>query len=270
MKIGFVKTFAVNALAGKACAFKTRTGESKTSSPTPLLDVVAIVPAAGIGKRMKSECPKQYLSIGNKTLLEHSVQALLSHPLISKVVIVISADDQYFENTSLAKDCRVVIAIGGDERADSVLAGLLATTSPWVMVHDAARPCVCHQDIDALIVAASSHADGAILATPVCDTIKRANMTGDIESTLCREALWRALTPQMFRRELLVEALQNAQQNAQTVTDEASAIELAGGFPKLVLGRADNIKVTHPEDLLLAAFFLSRRQAKANELNKAK
>lgn len=224
-----------------------------------VLDVVAIVPAAGVGKRMKSECPKQYLTIGDKTLLEHTVDSLLSHPAISQVVIVIGAEDNYFAKTSLADNPRVLVTTGGAERADSVFAGLKMITTRWVMVHDAARPCVHHQDIDALITAASCHADGAILAIPVCDTIKRADPLGNIERTLCRNALWHAFTPQMFQREILIDAYLHAQKQSQSVTDDASAIELLGGNPKLVQGRTDNIKVTHPEDLLLAAFYLSQR-----------
>lgn len=222
-------------------------------------DVVAIVPAAGVGKRMKSERPKQYLTIENKTLLEHTVHHLLAHSAVSHVVVVIAEEDPYFASTSLAKDARVVLTTGGAQRADSVLAGLNATQAQWVMVHDAARPCVCHQDIDALIAAAISHPHGAILARPVCDTIKRANSAEHIDSTLCREALWHALTPQMFKRDMLLEAVEYAKSQSQTLTDEASAIELIGGTPKLVMGRTDNIKVTHPEDLVLAAFFLSHR-----------
>lgn len=222
--------------------------------------IVAIVPAAGVGKRMQSAVPKQYLTIENKTLLEHTVHYLLEHPAISKVVIAISAEDAYFHSTSLSGNTRVVIATGGGERADSVLAGLEATDAEWVMVHDAARPCVRHDDIDALIAAAVSHNDGAILAAPVRDTMKRGNAESGIETTVCREQLWHALTPQMFRRTQLLEALKSALEKSLNVTDEASAIELAGGAPKLVAGRADNIKVTQPEDLALASFFLAQRR----------
>ncbi len=222
------------------------------------LDLVAIVPAAGVGRRMGSPCPKQYLMMGNKTLLEHTVHRLLGHDLISYVVVVLSADDSFFVKTSLYNDPRVRVARGGEERADSVLAGLKATKAEWVMVHDAARPCICYQDIDALIDAACSHPDGAILGMPVRDTMKRSDLQGNIESTVCREQLWHALTPQMFLRDSLLNALEHALKEKHKVTDEAFAISLLGGRPKLVLGRSDNIKVTRPEDLLLAAFFLSQ------------
>ncbi|WP_394211517.1 2-C-methyl-D-erythritol 4-phosphate cytidylyltransferase [Enterovibrio calviensis] len=233
--------------------------ENQCSPRSVVSDVVAIVPAAGVGKRMGAAYPKQYLTIGNKTLLEHTVHYLLDHPKVSKVVIAIGAEDEYFHSTSLADDDRVVVIIGGAERADSVLAGLNATHAEWVMVHDAARPCVRHEDIDALIEAATSHADGALLASPVRDTMKRANTEGCVDHTVCREQLWHALTPQMFRRDLLLTALQRALEQSLAVTDEASAIEFAGGTPKLVVGHADNIKVTQPEDLALAAFFLTQR-----------
>lgn len=226
------------------------------------LDLVAIVPAAGVGKRMGAHCPKQYLTIDDKTVLEHTVHCLLAHKDISQVVVVIGEQDPYFQKTFLMNDPRVLMTTGGDERADSVLAGLKATNATWVMVHDGARPCVRHDDIDALIDAARVHQDGAILATPVRDTMKRSDHQGKIESTVCREQLWHALTPQMFRRQSLLDAFECARIKKQTVTDEASAMELMGAFPQLVLGHADNIKVTWPEDLILAAFFLSQKTQK--------
>ncbi|MDD1782948.1 2-C-methyl-D-erythritol 4-phosphate cytidylyltransferase [Enterovibrio sp. ZSDZ35] len=238
----------------------TPASEEKVGSPrTPVSDVVAIVPAAGVGKRMQAECPKQYLTIGTKTILEHTVHYLLAHSRISKVVIAIGAEDAYFQTTSLACDNRVIVTTGGAERADSVLAGLHATNAEWVMVHDAARPCVRHGDIDLLIEAATTHSHGAILASPVRDTMKRASVDGSIDHTVCREELWHALTPQMFKREQLLSSLTTALEKSWPVTDEASAIELGGGSPVLVAGYADNIKVTQPEDLALAAFFLSQR-----------
>ncbi|WP_097355904.1 2-C-methyl-D-erythritol 4-phosphate cytidylyltransferase [Candidatus Enterovibrio escicola] len=226
---------------------------------TTVPDVVAIVPAAGIGKRMCATWPKQYMIIDHKTLLEHTVHCLLAHPAISQVVIAIGAEDEYFYNTSLASNLRIVVTTGGEERIDSVLAGLKATDAEWIMVHDAVRPCVSHNDIDTLIAAAILHPDGALLASPVRDTMKRANNDGVVEITVCRKQLWHALTPQMFKRKQLCGALQHALNNSLTVTDEASAIELVGGAPKLVTGRADNIKVTQPEDLELVAFFLAQR-----------
>ncbi|MGF1766709.1 2-C-methyl-D-erythritol 4-phosphate cytidylyltransferase [Enterovibrio makurazakiensis] len=235
--------------------------EHQCSPRSVVSDVVAIVPAAGVGKRMGAACPKQYLTIQDKTLLEHTVYVLLAHPSVSRVVVAIGAEDEYFHTTSLANDARVTVTTGGTERADSVLAGLHATQAEWVMVHDAARPCVRHQDIDALIEAATSHEDGALLASPVRDTMKRSNALGDVDHTVSREQLWHALTPQMFQRTTLLTALEKALEQSLAVTDEASAIEFAGGKPKLVAGHADNIKVTQPEDLALAAFFLTQRNS---------
>ncbi|WP_325891740.1 2-C-methyl-D-erythritol 4-phosphate cytidylyltransferase [Grimontia sp. NTOU-MAR1] len=240
----------------------TPASEETLSSPQSVApEVVAIVPAAGVGKRMRADLPKQYLTIEDKTLLEHTVHYLLEHPSINKVVIAIGEEDGYFHSTSLGSDKRVVVTTGGKERADSVLAGLRVTNAEWVMVHDAARPCVRHQDIDALIAEAISHTHGAILACPVRDTMKRGTGDNKIETTVCREQLWHALTPQMFKREQLLNALETALDKSLAVTDEASAIEVAGGAPKLVSGHADNIKVTQPEDLALAAFFLAQRNS---------
>lgn len=222
--------------------------------------LVAIVPAAGLGRRMGAHRPKQYLSIDNQTILEHTVHHLLAHQAISNVVIALHADDPYFSSTSLACHENVMTVVGGGERADSVLAALKATNAKWVLVHDAARPCVCHQDIDALIDAAYSHQDGAILASRVTDTIKRAAVDGKIQGTVCRDTLWHALTPQMFQREMLLNALQKAIDKTMTVTDEASAIELAGGQPILVAGHSNNIKITTKQDLDLARFYLSLRK----------
>ncbi|RXJ72322.1 2-C-methyl-D-erythritol 4-phosphate cytidylyltransferase [Veronia nyctiphanis] len=224
----------------------------------PLSDIIAVVPAAGVGKRMKSSIPKQYLKIGDKTILEHTVLRLLDHPSISHVVIAISDGDEYFSQTCLKHHDRVRIVSGGKERADSVLSGLKSLqNTDWVMVHDAARPCVALDDIDALIAEATTHADGAILACPVRDTMKRGSATGEINETVCREQLWHALTPQMFNCGQLLKALEDALNKGLPVTDEASAIELSGSSPKLVTGSASNIKVTQPEDLALATFYLS-------------
>lgn len=224
-------------------------------------EIVAIVPAAGAGKRMNASCPKQYLKINDKTILEHTVYKLLSHAAISKVIVVVSKDDEYFANTSLSNHPKVTATIGGDERSDSVLEGLNVANSEWVMVHDAARPCVRHQDIDELIKVAMAEEDGAILAMKARDTIKKAN-GNHIETTLDRNSLWQALTPQMFKREQIINALILAKQKSIQVTDEASALELLNKSPALVEGHSDNIKVTLPEDLALASYFLNLHKEK--------
>lgn len=226
--------------------------------------IVAIVPAAGVGSRMQADRPKQYLTIDGKTVLEHTVDKLLSHTLISRVIVAISEDDPYYPTLALSQREEVIRVPGGKERADSVLSGLsyvaLHQLSEWVMVHDAARPCVRLQDIDSLVEQAQSHHCGAILASPVRDTMKRANGQQEIDHTVEREALWHALTPQMFKTEQLTQALSSALSEGVAITDEASALEWLGESPALVKGSADNIKITQPEDLALAEFYLTRNK----------
>ena len=213
---------------------------------TTHLDVCAVVPAAGFGRRMQTECPKQYLSIGNQTILEHSVHALLAHPRVKRVVIAISPGDSRFAQLPLANHPQITVVDGGDERADSVLAGLKAAgDAQWVLVHDAARPCLHQDDLARLLTLSDTSRTGGILAAPVRDTVDR-------------NGLWHALTPQFFPRELLHDCLTRALNEGATITDEASALEYCGCHPQLVEGRADNIKVTRPEDLALAELYLTR------------
>ncbi len=227
---------------------------------------VAIVPAAGVGSRMKADRPKQYLLIDGKAVLEHTVEKLLSHPKISKVVVAITEGDPYYAELSIANHPDVIRVSGGKERADSVLSGLnyvsAQLTSEWVLVHDAARPCVSLADIDRLIDVCVAHPTGGILASPVRDTMKRANLAQDIDHTVEREALWHALTPQMFKTQQLKRALGDALLQGIPITDEASALEWLGERPALVRGNASNIKITQPEDLALAVFYLSRESGK--------
>lgn len=223
---------------------------------------VAIVPAAGVGSRMKADRPKQYLLIDGKAVLVHTVEKLLSHPKIAKVVVAVTEGDPYYPELSIANHPDVIRVAGGKERADSVLSGLKYVsgqlTSDWVLVHDAARPCVALADIDRLIDVCASHPIGGILASPVRDTMKRANPEQDIDHTVEREALWHALTPQMFKTQQLTCALADALQQGVAITDEASALEWLGENPALVPGKASNIKITQPEDLALAEFYLRR------------
>lgn len=222
--------------------------------------VIAVLPAAGIGSRMQAECPKQYLTIGHQTILEHAIHALLRHPRITQVIVAISPEDQQFKTLSIASDPRVLVTEGGQQRADSVLAGLqLAGNAHWVLVHDAARPCLHPDDLERLLAITEHSKVGGILAAPVRDTMKRAQVGESIIShTVERQDLWHALTPQLFPLELLKLCLQRALDEGATVTDEASALEHCGYHPLLVAGRADNIKVTRPEDLALAAFYLTQ------------
>ncbi|NIG62986.1 MAG: 2-C-methyl-D-erythritol 4-phosphate cytidylyltransferase [Serratia symbiotica] len=226
-----------------------------TTSPS----VTAVLPAAGIGRRMQADCPKQYLTIGHRSILEYAIDALLRHPRIQRVIVAISLEDQQFEQLTIAADPRVSFTIGGRQRAYSVLAGLqLAGDAQWVLVHDAARPCL-HADDLARLLAITEHSKvGGILAAPVRDTMKRAERLGTISHTIERQDLWHALTPQLFPLALLKNCLQRALDDGVTITDEASALEYCGYHPLLVSGRLDNIKVTRPEDLTLATFYLTQ------------
>lgn len=230
-------------------------------------DVCAVVPAAGFGRRMQTECPKQYLSIGDKTILEHAVAALLANQNVGRVIIAVSPGDERFDRLPLAQHPAITVVEGGAERANSVLAGLKAAQgAQWVLVHDAARPCLHQDDLNRLLQLRETSRVGGILAAPVRDTMKRAEPGKTaIAHTVERNDLWHALTPQFFPLELLHDCLMRALNEGATITDEASALEYCGFHPELVAGRADNIKVTRPEDLKLAEFYLthSEHQEKA-------
>jgi len=226
-----------------------------------------VVPAAGIGKRMQADCPKQYLHIAGKTIIEHTLTHLLEHSQVKRVVVVLNANDNTFCQLPIARHPRVEVVTGGQERCDSVLAGLnyLADNEEWVLVHDAARPCLAKTDLTALLQLAEQGSIGGILATPVRDTMKRAvdvKMKAQhiVKHTESREHLWHALTPQFFKLATLKHALNEARKLNIQITDEASAIEFLGEKVILVEGRASNIKITQPEDLLLAEFYLTQLQ----------
>lgn len=240
------------------------------SSPADNQSFVVVVPAAGVGKRMQANCPKQYLEINGQTILSHTLKRLLSHPLIHKVVLALGEGDEYFGASELANNEAITRVIGGKERVDSVLNALRvldAKEFPWVLVHDAARPCVSHQDIDALIQQCLTQNTGGILASPVKDTMKRgAFMRGDsrpqlnvVKTTVDREQLWHALTPQMYKTQELIQSITQGLSSGDVLTDESSAIELAGLKSLLVLGSHENIKITHPDDLALAEFYLQKQ-----------
>ena len=223
--------------------------------------LTAIVPAAGIGSRMGADCPKQYLTLAGKTILEHTLGCLLSHPAIARVIVALAPHDGWFEQLAVAADPRILRVEGGIERAYSVLNALHVAQGKWVLVHDAARPCLCHSDLDKLIMTAMA-CDGAILGSRVRDTMKRTDGAGNIVATVEREQLWHALTPQMFPSATLKRALEEELALGALITDEASAMERAGFTVKMVEGRADNIKVTRPEDLSLAELFLQQQSAR--------
>ncbi|AUI65506.1 MULTISPECIES: 2-C-methyl-D-erythritol 4-phosphate cytidylyltransferase [Glaesserella] len=220
-------------------------------------NIIAIIPASGIGSRMNVSVPKQYLMLLGKTLLEHTVQTFIDHPTINQIIVAVSKNDEYYRDIALLKSPKIQIVFGGETRAHSVFNALNAIKdkSSWVLVHDAARPCLKRSDLDNILQITDEH--GAILATPAIDTMKRATGT-QISHTEDRSTLWHALTPQFFPTAQLQQALQSAFDKGLNVTDEASAMEFAGFHPQLVNGRSDNIKVTRPEDLALAEFYLTR------------
>lgn len=222
--------------------------------------IVAVVPAAGVGSRMQADKPKQYLTIQGKTILEHTLSVLLNYAPISEIIVAAAENDPYLAKVAVLTSPKIRLVNGGETRADSVLNGLKAISQPlqtWVLVHDAARPCLTHGDLDKLLEIQEDN--GAILALPATDTIKKTDQQAQIAATEDRNFIWLAQTPQFFRADLLMHALENAEKQGYSVTDEASAMELAGFRPHLVAGRSDNIKVTRPEDLALAEFYLSRR-----------
>ena len=218
---------------------------------------------------MQTDIPKQYLRIAGKTILELSIECFSHHPNIGGIVLVLSKDDPYWPD--IANNYQNITTIsGGDERFQSVLNGLkalseFAAPDDWVLIHDAARPCLRRSDLDKLMLSLSEHRVGGLLGLPMADTVKRCHDNGEVLATVSRHDLWRALTPQMFRLAPLTQALEQALEDQAIVTDEASAMERMGLQPQMVAGRSDNIKITHPEDLELAQLYLSRRYLSARE-----
>jgi len=224
----------------------------------------AVVPAAGRGERYGGRAPKQYERILGRHVLSWTLAALLAERSIRRVVVAIAAGDRRFGRLDEASDARVQACPGGAERSISVANALEALAGEardedWVLVHDAARPCLQAADLRALIDGVGRDPVGGLLAVPVGETLKRAGSNGRVERTVSRDGLWRAMTPQMFRYGLLKRALALCTDRERSVTDEAAAIEAMGLRPRLVRGRGDNIKITHPEDRGLAAAILAAR-----------
>lgn len=215
----------------------------------------AVIPAAGVGARMRADRPKQYLPLGGRTLLEHTLACFLDHPGLRGLVLALGRDDPYWPTLACADDPRIQRADGGAERADSVLNALVklealgAEVDDWVLVHDAARPNLARSDLDLLLGELADDPVGGLLAVPSRDTVKLAGVDGRVARTLDRQLIWLAFTPQMFRLGALRQALEQGLASGAAITDEASAMELAGAAPRLIEGRADNLKVTRPEDL---------------------
>jgi len=229
------------------------------SAETPL---VVVIPAAGVGKRMQSNCPKQYMKINGMTVLEHTIHRLLSVNQIEQVIVAISEGDEYYNDLAIAKHGKVQRVTGGKDRVDSVLAGLKSITEnqyKWVLVHDAARPCVDVNDIQSLISTCIQSGHGGLLGYPVRDTMKQI-CENKVQTTVDRDQMWHALTPQMYPVIDLINAIEQGLFSGVNITDESSAIEAYSMTSLMVEGRSDNIKITRPDDLAYAKFILTTQQ----------
>jgi len=226
----------------------------------------AIVPAAGSGQRFGAEVAKQFQRLGDHLIAQHSLSRLLNISCITKIIVPSDMTSPYWQQIPAAADTRVELVAGGVERVHSVLQGLLAIgdradSDDWVLVHDMARPCITSGDINKLIGELADHAVGGILATSVTDTLKTVDAGNHIQATPDRSLYRAAQTPQMFRYGLLIKALETMLSDGQMPTDEASAIEYLGEQAKVVEGRRDNIKITHREDLIIAAAIMNQQEA---------
>ena len=222
----------------------------------------ALIPAAGTGSRFGDTVPKQYLPLAGRPMLAHAAAVLAAHPLIEQVCVVLAPGDTRFHAISWAgmQDKIAPLFCGGPSRASTVYNGLVALADgasgdDWVLVHDAARPCLSATALASLIATLLDHPTGGLLAVPVADTLKRADDTGAVTATEPRAQLWQAQTPQMFRFHVLLRALRHADHSV--VTDESSAVERLGLKPQLVMGEAANLKVTLSADLVLAELILA-------------
>lgn len=219
-----------------------------------VIDVV--IPAAGIGKRMKSNIPKQYLLLNGKTVIENTIEKFLALTSIGNIYVVISKTDEYFASLDISSHPKVIAVDGGAERCDSVINGLKSAKTKYVLVHDAARPCVKVEDISKLISCACDR-NGGLLVSRVCDTMKRSDANECVCETVSRVNLYHALTPQLFERELLLDAYLKASEKGYALTDESSAMEFLGFKPKIVIGSSTNLKITESSDLRLAELYLN-------------
>lgn len=233
--------------------------------------VWAVVPAAGVGRRMAASIPKQYLSLLDHPVMDWSLYALLTEPRVVGAVVALGEDDGWWRTRDTFARKTLHRVAGGRERADSVLACLQflaagrASTGDWVLVHDAVRPCLTPSALSRLLDQGLEHADGALLAVPVRDTLKQGGQDGTVSGTTPRESLWQAQTPQLFPLTALLNALSSARHAGVVVTDEAQAMEHAGYAPLLVEGESTNLKITRPGDLPLAESILRARGSRAPE-----
>jgi 2-C-methyl-D-erythritol 4-phosphate cytidylyltransferase len=223
-----------------------------------------IMPAAGSGRRFGAALPKQYLQLAGQTVIERALAPFLADTRCRQIILALDPDDLRFQSLPLARDARLRTVAGGALRCDSVrnaLAAIAGADDDWVLVHDAARPCLARSDVDMLIAAVATDPVGGLLAAPLADTLKRSDDRQRVVDTPSRESLWRALTPQMFRLGMLREALRQARAAGRAPTDEAEAVEWYGLRPRLVTGSAGNLKITTAEDLQLAAAILAQEGA---------
>ena len=226
----------------------------------------ALIPAAGYGARMGNQLPKQYLTLAGQPMIYHAIRTFCESSQIKRVFIVLSPQDPEWKkyDWSTFSDKLSVFHCGGETRAESVLNGLNAAagrfaieSSDWILVHDAARPLLTQSQLGQLIDELADDAVGGLLAVPVADTLKRSGPNARVLQTEPRENLWQAQTPQMFRYEMLLQALNNVAE--LSITDDASAIEAMGYHPKLVHNKSDNFKITYPQDLALAELIMQQR-----------
>lgn len=221
-----------------------------------------LIPAAGIGSRMAGDCPKQYLPLGDRTILERVLDIFIALDDVDGIVVAIAENDPWWPQLKINQD-QVWSTTGGPERAHSVLNGLRylievvrADLNDWVMVHDAARPCINPDDVRTLMRNCRAHDCGGVVGSDLVDTIKRKGASGRIAATESRELLWRAMTPQMFRIGSLMAAIQSALDHNINITDESMAMELAGELPMMVECGPNNIKITREQDIVLASLLL--------------
>jgi len=231
-------------------------------------DIWAVIPAAGVGSRMQAELPKQYLPLACSTVLDVTLSKILSVPGLTGIVVALSEHDSWWKSSQYASHPAVFTCNGGRERSDSVLNALVRIPSlrtfpadyqPWVLVHDAARPCVTQEKIVELVNECKKRACGGILAAPASDTLKHVGAENEIQETIDRSKIWHAHTPQFFQYAELRSALEQCMANHKPVTDEASAVEQVNGKVIVVADRRDNIKITRPEDLSWAEFILQQQ-----------
>ena len=220
-----------------------------------------VIPAAGIGRRMGGDIPKQYVSVNGKTIVEHTIDNFIGRKEIENICIAISESDKHWPTLPISKNKKMITTIGGSERYESVYNGLCAlkdkaNDDDWVLVHDAVRPCLKKSIIDRLITGISSNDVGGILALPCFETMKKVNNNRHIEETINREIIWRAQTPQVFKYKKLLLAIEKAINENIHITDEAMAMELLNYKPIVIMGDEKNIKITHQTDLKHLELFL--------------